>query len=82
MGEHLTALCCGIENMKEPGKGALQWSERQCWKGDGGKYSEGLAVNLTQAIPAGGGGALPFYTSWDSSYFSATYLKLHAGHQV
>lgn len=44
----------------------------------GGKYSEGLTVGLNQAIPAAGG-ALPNYTSWDSSCFSAMWPQLHAG---
>lgn len=58
------------------------------WGGQGGvcldlgKYCEGLTVGLNQTIPAGGGGDLPIYTSWDSSCFSATCLQLHAGHQA
>lgn len=47
-----------------------------------GEYSEGLTVDLNQAIPAGGGGALPIYTSWDSSCFSAVCQQLRAGHQA
>lgn len=46
MGEHLAAPCCGIENMKEPGTRALQWSERQHWKGDGAEIQWGIASGL------------------------------------
>lgn len=47
----------------------------------GQKYSGGLPVDLNQAIPAGGGGALSLDTSWVSC-FSAMCLQLHAGHQA
>lgn len=39
-------------------------------------------MGLNQDIPTGDGGALPIYTSWDSSCFSATCLQLHAGQQA
>lgn len=82
MSEHLAVPCCGVETMEEPGTMAqLVWELCNGQRGNTGKekrkYSEGLTVGLNQAIPGGGGGTLPIYTSWDSSCFCAMCLQLH-----